>query len=58
MYDLCIFKGGESPVNYSSHRWKMESLKESRDVSRALGLCRAADDIDRKLEDGDMYDSS
>lgn len=56
VYDLCIFKGGESPVNYSSMRWKVESLKESRDLSRSLGFDHAADDLDRKLEDGDLYD--
>jgi aquaglyceroporin related protein len=56
VYDMCIFKGGESPVNYSSNRWRIESLKETRDVSRLSGLCHAADDMDRKLEDGDLYD--
>lgn len=56
IYDMCIFKGGESPINYSSYRWKVESLKETRDVSRMLGFCNAADEMERKLEDGDLYD--
>ena len=27
MYDLCIFKGGESPVNFSFGRWRNKALK-------------------------------
>ncbi|KAK4497540.1 hypothetical protein PRZ48_011991 [Zasmidium cellare] len=56
IYDLCIFKGGESPVNYSFNRWKIEGLKEERDVSNFFGLKKKAADIDRRLESGELSD--
>ncbi|KAF2169535.1 hypothetical protein M409DRAFT_19948 [Zasmidium cellare ATCC 36951] len=56
IYDLCIFKGGESPVNYSFNRWKIEGLKEERDVSNFFGLKKRAAEIDRRLESGELSD--
>lgn len=56
IYDLCIFKGGESPVNYSFNRWKIEGLKEERDVSNFFGFHKKAEDIDRRLESGELSD--
>ncbi|CAK3967190.1 aquaporin-like protein [Lecanosticta acicola] len=54
VYDLCIFKGGESPVNYTFRAWKLRSLEEERGMADVLGLHKKAADIDRRLEDGTM----
>jgi aquaglyceroporin related protein len=45
LYDLCVFKGGESPVNYTPRKWqgkanegKLELLQLFRQTTRARGL--------------------
>jgi len=52
IYDLCIFKGRESPVNYSLTRWQVESLQTGSSLLRRVGLHRVADDNDRRVEEG------
>lgn len=56
VYDLCIFKGGESPVNYSFDRWKIGGLKEERDLTSLFGFHRKAADIEKRLESGELGD--
>ncbi|KAI5361251.1 Putative major intrinsic protein [Septoria linicola] len=56
VYDLCIFKGGESPVNYSFGRWQIETLKNQAGLTHALGLEDKTRDIERKLESGEIHD--
>ncbi|PPJ57797.1 hypothetical protein CBER1_00131 [Cercospora berteroae] len=56
VYDLCVFKGGESPVNYSFGRWQIETLKSQAGLTHALGLHGKTRDIERKLESGEISD--
>lgn len=56
VYDLCIFKGGESPVNYSYGRWRIETLKNEAGIAHALGLHDKKDEIERRLESGEIHD--
>lgn len=56
IYDLCIFKGGESPVNYSYGRWRIETLKNEAGLAHALGLHERKDEIERRLESGEIHD--
>jgi aquaglyceroporin related protein len=56
IYDLCIFKGGESPVNYSFGRWQIEGLKEGANVAKHLGMHRQQHAMERKLESGEIHD--
>lgn len=56
VYDLCIFKGGESPVNFSFDRWRIESLKEGRDIANFVGMHHKAESLERKLESGNLGD--
>lgn len=69
VYDLCIFKGGESPVNYSCGRWKQagmemeqkghevktQGLEESCGMAKMLGLNKLADKI-HGMEESDETD--
>lgn len=52
MYDVCIFKGGESPVNYSFGRWKVETRKEETGWLHRLGKHKKAKNLERDLENG------
>ncbi|KAL1304610.1 hypothetical protein AAFC00_003577 [Neodothiora populina] len=52
VYDLCIFKGGESPVNYSSRRWRQEGLKAEAGWFSFLGERNKVRDVETKLENG------
>ncbi|KJX98796.1 aquaporin-like protein [Zymoseptoria brevis] len=52
VYDACIFKGGESPVNYSRRRWKVEGLKEEKVWTERLGMRKKTKDLQKKLEEG------
>ena len=54
MYDLCIFKGGESPVNYSFGRWRNKALKGESNVLKKAFRSRRHTAIDKKLERGDL----
>lgn len=56
IYDLCIFKGGESPVNYSFGRWQIEGIKEGANVARHLGLTKQKESLEKKLEEGGIHD--
>lgn len=52
-YDLCVFKGGESPVNFSWGTWKKRGLrKEQLLLWNVFGKKRKAEAIGRKLESG------
>lgn len=53
VYDICIFKGGESPVNYTFNAWKIHSLEEERGMADLLGFHKKAASIDRALESGE-----
>lgn len=54
-YDGCIFKGGESPVNYSGTLWKRKGIqKEGEFFDRVLHNHRKARDLTRKLEAGEL----
>lgn len=52
MYDLCIFRGGESPVNFSYTRYKLEGRKGLRAWLRTLGRDKEAKESERKIEEG------
>lgn len=52
VYDLCVFKGGESPVNYSVSRWKQEGRKAERNWFRMTGERDREMDVQHKLEEG------
>ncbi|KAF2214431.1 hypothetical protein CERZMDRAFT_37883 [Cercospora zeae-maydis SCOH1-5] len=54
VYDLCVFKGGESPVNYSFGRWQIERLKQEAGLAHMLGLHGRSKDIESKLESGEL----
>ena len=54
MYDLCIFKGGESPVNYSFGRWRNKALKGESNLLKKAFRSRKHTVIDQKLERGDL----
>ncbi|EME77988.1 uncharacterized protein MYCFIDRAFT_33768, partial [Pseudocercospora fijiensis CIRAD86] len=56
VYDVCIFKGGESPVNYSFGRWKVEGLKREQGLAGMFGMHEKEGEIERKLESGDIHD--
>lgn len=54
-YDACIFKGGESPINYSGSLWKQKTMRtEAGFFANVLHKHDKAQDIDRRLEDGEM----
>lgn len=54
-YDGCIFKGGESPVNYSGTLWKRKGLqKESEFFDYVMRNPRKADDVANRLESGEL----
>ncbi|GAB7363224.1 hypothetical protein MBLNU230_g3506t1 [Neophaeotheca triangularis] len=52
LYDVCIFKGGESPVNYSFGRWKVEGKKEQTGWLHLFGKHKKAQNAERDLESG------
>ncbi|KAK3677450.1 hypothetical protein LTR78_002988 [Recurvomyces mirabilis] len=52
VYDLCVFRGSESPVNYSGLRMKVEGLKEGDRWMRRLRKDKRAERIERKIEEG------
>lgn len=54
VYDICIFVGGESPVNYSRRKWHIEGAKAQVGWFNAIGNERRASDIQGKLEAGDI----
>ena len=54
MYDLCIFKGGESPVNFSFGRWRNKALKGESNVLKKAFRSRRHTAIDKRLESGNM----
>lgn len=52
-YDLCVFKGGESPVNYSVSRWRTKTLKWERNfLKKVIRSRRRQRDVERRLESG------
>ncbi|KAM0724215.1 hypothetical protein Q7P37_000097 [Cladosporium fusiforme] len=54
-YDACIFKGGESPINYSGTLWKKKGLqKEGEFFDRVMRNPDKAEDINRRLEGGEL----
>jgi aquaglyceroporin related protein len=54
-YDACVFKGGESPINYSGGLWKKKALqKESDFFAHVMRNNAKAVDIDRRLESGEL----
>lgn len=50
MYDVCIFKGGESPINYSLNRWETAGMRTGRNLSTFFGMRRRSRDLEKKLE--------
>lgn len=52
VYDLCIFKGGESPVNFSFGRWRNKTLKGESNVLKKAFRSRKHVAIDQRLESG------
>ncbi|KAM0721373.1 hypothetical protein Q7P37_002297 [Cladosporium fusiforme] len=53
-YDLCIFKGGESPVNFSFGRWRNKTLKGESNVLKKAFRSRRHVAIDQRLESGSV----
>lgn len=54
-YDACIFKGGESPVNYSGGIWKKKVMhREGVFFNRVMRNPGKAEEIDRRLESGEL----
>lgn len=53
-YDLCIFKGGESPVNFSFGRWRNKALKGESNVLKKAFRSQKHVAIDRRLESGSV----
>lgn len=53
VYDICVFRGGESPVNYSPKRWKQEGRKAERSWFHMVGDGDRERDVQHKLEEGD-----
>lgn len=54
-YDACIFKGGESPINYSKTLWRNKAMgKEAAFFDHIMRNPNKAEDIDRQLESGDF----
>lgn len=54
-YDGCIFKGGESPINYSGTLWRKKGLqKEGQFFDKVLRNPAKADDVNRRLEGGEL----
>jgi hypothetical protein len=54
-YDACIFKGGESPINYSGTLWKKKAMHtEAGFFANVMHDTAKAQDIDRQLEEGDL----
>ena len=51
-YDVCIFKGGESPVNYSVSKWRNKTLKGERNLLKKALRSRRHRAIERRLESG------
>jgi aquaglyceroporin related protein len=54
VYDVCVFKGGESPVNYSWRRWRAEGLREEKLWTERLGMGKKTDDLQKQLEEGGL----
>jgi aquaglyceroporin related protein len=52
MYDICVFKGGESPVNYSFGRWRVKTLSGERNVLKKAFESGKRVEIDEGLESG------
>jgi aquaglyceroporin related protein len=52
MYDICVFKGGESPVNYSFGRWRVKTLSGERNVLKRAFESGERVEIDEGLESG------
>jgi aquaglyceroporin related protein len=54
-YDACVFKGGESPINYSGGLWKKKVMqKEGEFFAHIMRNTAKAEDIDRQLESGEL----
>ena len=54
-YDICVFKGGESPVNYSFSRWRNKTLRGERNVLKsAFGRSKRREAVEQRLERGDV----
>ena len=51
-YDLCVFKGGESPVNYSVSRWRHKTVKGERNLLKKVVRSRRHKAVERRLESG------
>lgn len=51
-YDLCIFKGGESPVNFSFGRWRNKTLKGESNMLKTAFRSRKHVALDQRLESG------
>lgn len=55
-YDGCVFKGGESPINYSGTLWKKKGLqKEGEFFDRIMRNPTKAEDVNRRLEGGELH---
>lgn len=52
VYDLCIFKHGESPINYSRQKWQQEGRKAEVGWLNMIGDRGGARDVADKLELG------
>lgn len=54
-YDACVFKGGESPVNYSGGLWKKKVMHREGDFfAYVMRNSAKAEEIDRRLESGEL----
>ncbi|KAK3642105.1 hypothetical protein LTR56_010976 [Elasticomyces elasticus] len=52
IYDIFIFPGSESPVNFSLWRYRMELMKREDDMLRRLGQSKRAEQVELKIEEG------
>ncbi|KAI7232318.1 aquaporin [Hortaea werneckii] len=52
LYGLCIFRGGESPVNFSYTQYKLEGRKGLRAWLRTLGRDKEVKESERKIGEG------
>lgn len=57
MYDLCLFRGSESPVNYSHNKCKLEVRKGENALFRMFQKHEKVEQIEEKIEDGVTYEA-
>ena len=57
MYDTCVFRGGESPINYSFQHYKVVGLKHKAWYLRTMRKHHAAAGVEQDIEKGVAEDN-